>query len=651
MKWNYIVYLIIIFCVSCKSLAYKDYMEGLEHSENLNYSEAINSYLKSWDKSPEPEVARGLAQAFLKTRKFEQAEEWYARLLRDSNLDSIDYEPFAKVLIANSKYNEAAEILQLLDPQKNNLELEPLWKTALKGKDFLNNPNDAIVKPLRKINSSYAEFGAFLSSDNELFFTSDRLAETSKNVNSDNALKSDVYGWTGNDFLTIYSGKWDKENKMISGQIYKDEKFESNLHVGPYFQAGRNAFITLTQAQKFEKNAKGSARNYTLFPEIFFTESVYDSLNLDEFEPLSFNSPFNYSVSDPFYVPSQNRLYFSSDMPGGEGEADLYYVDWTKEEGWSKPVNLGVLINTAHDERTPFVDGGDFYFSSDGHSGLGGLDVYKSEIQGESFGRPKNLGSPINSNRDDFGFLLINESGEEAFLASDRQGGMGMDDLYWIDLIVEKQLVLKGQVFDRESNELLPHAVITLLSKEGNSLGSFATVEDGAFRFNIEEDQELTLLGRKTGYLDGKSEEFTVSKANTVQDSIIVQNIYLDKIEVGKSFVLDNIYYDFDEWEIREDAKPELDKLVKILKENPTMEIELSSHTDSRGTDSYNLKLSEKRAQSAVNYLIEKGITESRLIAKGLGEMELKNSCSNGVACSDEQHQLNRRTEFKITAY
>lgn len=651
MKKNLAYYFLLCALLSCKPLAYRDYMTGVQQSENLNYSEGISSYLKSWESSPMPETARGLAQAYYKVRNFEQAEEWYARLHRDQELDSTDFKGFAEVLIANSKYAEAREMLDRLDPSQSNPELNSLRQTAISGRDFLNKPTESQVGEIGELNTSFSEFGPFLSEDGMLYFTSDRLSGDSRMVDPRNALRSDVYGWTGNGFLTMYSAAWDIEQKSPSGETTQVARFESDLHVGPYFRTGTNSFITLTQAQKFDRSAKGSARDYTLYPELFFALDS-DSLTIADFNPLPFNSPFDYSVSDPYYDDSQNRLYFSSDMPGGYGNADLYYVTWTAESGWSEPVNLGEKINTVENERTPYLDKqGRLFFASSGYAGIGGLDLFVAEKSGESFGKPVNLGSPINSNRDDFGFSYADADEKRAFLASDRAGGKGLDDLFWVDLNVMKELVLKGTVYDKTTGQVLQDAVVELLSEDGRVVESRVSDEIGGFRFLVEQNQTVSLLGKKTGFLDGANGGIQIPLAADFADSVLVRDLYLDKIQVGKTFRLDNIYYDFDKWAIRDDAKPELERLGKILIENPTMEIELHSHTDSRGSSAYNQRLSSKRAQSAVDYLLMLGIARGRLDAVGFGESQLLNTCSDGADCTEEQHQENRRTEFKIVAY
>ncbi|WP_339876592.1 OmpA family protein [uncultured Algoriphagus sp.] len=647
----YLIPLLILFFVGCKPLSYQYYQEGKKQSENLNYSSGIELFLESWNKSPLPETARGLAQAYFKIRNFEQAEEWYTKLDREGELKDEDIKPYAEALIANSKYSEASAVLSRIDPDQSNPDLELIWKTSNGGKAFLNKSSESAIYPIAEVNSSFSEFGPMIGDDTVLYFTSDRLIESKKDrVDPNNALKSEVYGWTGNGFLKMYEVPWNSSEQNIVGNLEEMKSLQSDLHVGPMFQTGENIFLTLTQGQKYKKSEKGSSRNYTLFPEIFFTQNISNP-SMDSFNPLPFNAPFSYTVSDPYYDTENSRLYFSSDMPGGQGNADLYYVEWNNGT-WSSPVNLGPEINTSGDERTPFLDrNGILYFASSGHAGLGGLDIFKAKISNTSYETPENLGSPVNSNRDDFGLSMVPGSDSKAVFSSDRKGGKGLDDIYYADLIVKKDLILKGKVLDKETSAELEDAIVSLYNQQNELINTYVTEADGSFRIKVNFDQTVYLEGKKTSYLSGKTDDINIPASDNFSDSSIVRNIYLNKITVGKTYRLDNIYYDFDKWEIREDAKEELGNLIRILKENPTLKIELYSHTDSRGSDPYNLKLSDKRAKSAIAYLVESGIDINRLEGIGFGEEKLLNECANGIECTEEQHQENRRTEFKIIAY
>lgn len=649
MRKNYLlIFIASALFFNCTSLYKKDYNKGVKQTENLNYFLGIDYFLKSWERAATPESARALAQAYYHTRNFEQAEEWYNRLNRDNDLQQEDLVQYAEVLIANSKYNEAKQVLDQKEDQAD-VRWETLMKTALSGTSLLNKNSIYAVGAIAEVNTQYDEIGPFLLDNETLIFVSDRIDKAIKNVNATNALKSDMYGWTGNSFLTIYETSWDAQEGKVKGEVSHNADFQSKLHIGPIFISEELEFATITQNQKFQKSSKASsARNFTLYPEIFFRERGGDS---SAFKPLPFNSPFLYAVSDPFYHASSKRLYFSSDMEGGFGGADLYYSKYKGDGEWGDPVNLGDVINTSGSERSPFWSKeGKFYFSSDGHIGLGGLDIYVSNYANNRLGHPENLGSPINSNRDDFGFIKTHDDSNIMFFSSDRSGGKGLDDIY---MAREKQIdiSLNGKVYDRVSNQLLEDAIVSLTDKAGSSLGSFITGKDGSFNFRVEPDQKINISARKTEYMAADPVQVLVPALDNLADTLMQQNLYLDKIEVGRVYQIENIYYDFDKWNLRADAKTELDKLVKILADNPTIKIELYSHTDARGDDSYNLTLSNKRAESVVSYLESKGISSSRMKAVGFGETQLVNACDNTTPCSEEQHQENRRTEFKVVEY
>jgi peptidoglycan-associated lipoprotein len=253
------------------------------------------------------------------------------------------------------------------------------------------------------------------------------------------------------------------------------------------------------------------------------------------------------------------------------------------------------------------------------------------------------MGYPFNSPQDDFGFSL-NEKGGVVYLSSNREGGLGSDDIYTIDQKMILAFKLEGRVFDKSSNQPIAGALVTLAKVNGVVLKT-ETDENGGYRFNLAKESEYNVSAEKTNY---RSDVENLATIGLTTSSVLTQNLHLEAIVVNKAIKLENIYYDFDKWNIRPDAAVELDKLVKIMADNPTIWIELGSHTDSRGKDGYNLNLSQKRAESAVDYIISRGIDKNRITAKGYGETQLLNKCSNGVACSEEAHQLNRRTEFKI---
>jgi len=643
-----LIFFAFLVLFSCKSVSQRDLQKGQRQVDNLNYFLGVDYFLKSWDRSPQPESARALAQAYYHLRDFAQAEEWYNRLSRDGQLVQEDLIPYAEVLISNSNYSEAVRQLGMYQ-DKDDQRVRSLLNTANQATGILNKGSLYSVSALSQINTNFDEIGPQLIAVDTLLFVSDRLEGKVKSVNTDNALKSDLYGWTGNGFLKVYEIAWDSAKNSTGTETQLSETFQSKLHIGPVFSTEEMDFATITQQQKFVKpDRNSSSRDYTLYPEILFREKSGET---GDFQSMQFSSPFSFSVSDPFYDTETKRLYFSSDMPGGFGGADIYYATYLGDGKWSSHENLGEPINTAGDERSPFLDNsGLFYFSSDGHSGLGGLDVYVSEQAGDSLGTPRNLGSPINSNRDDFGFSKPDFAPHHAFFSSDRVGGKGLGDIY---LAKEREIHarVEGKVYDEKTNELLSDAVVTLADQEGRQLGTFVTVGDGRFTFSVDPGRDLALSARKTAYLSSGVINVSIPDLDDIQDSVVTQDLFLNKIEVGRVYVLENIYYDFDKWNIRKDAKVELDKLLRIMTENPTLKIELYSHTDSRGSGVYNLKLSDKRANSVVAYLESKGVAAGRMKAIGYGEKNLLNSCEDDSDCSEELHQKNRRTEFKIVEY
>jgi outer membrane protein OmpA-like peptidoglycan-associated protein len=325
-------------------------------------------------------------------------------------------------------------------------------------------------------------------------------------------------------------------------------------------------------------------------------------------------------------------------MAGGNGGTDIYYCSRDDSGNWGPPVNLKE-INTPGNERTPFIDqDGNLYFSSDAGLTMGGLDIFKSVRVGGKFAPGVNLGYPINSPRDDFSFTLYNHT--NGYLSSNRNGGAGSDDIYSFRQVPDVTLRLEGTAYEKNTGRPLPNSRI--------SLGQVKVTSDdsGRYYFILAKNTDYNLRGERPSYL---SDNQKVTTKGLTTSQTIKKDLYLNKITLNKAIRIENIYYDFDKSDIRPDAAIELDKLIKILQDNPGIVVELGSHTDSRGNDDYNLALSQRRADAAVKYITEKGnIDAGRILARGYGETRLLNKCANGVDCTPEEHQLNRRTEFTI---
>ena len=366
---------------------------------------------------------------------------------------------------------------------------------------------------------------------------------------------------------------------------------------------------------------------------------------------LPFNSS-DYSVEHPALSPDEKQLYFASDMPGAIGSFDLFVTDINADGTYGAPKNLGSKINTDQREQFPFVSSDNIlYFASDGHFGMGGLDIFKSEISDEKFFTPINLSNVINSNLDDFA-IVINETNEKGYFSSNREGGMGDDDIY--RFTKEKTYLIHGLVQDKNSLEILPGSLVSLLDENNNLINEMVVGDDAKYSFDIENNKSYKIKGTLKLYVPSVVEFSSDAKGDINKNILLLiesyddaeQNIVTDK---GKTQIKINpIYFDFDKWNIRPDAAIELNNVVALMMKHSEMQLEIGAHTDARGSDAYNLKLSDKRAKSVLEYLIGKGISENKLKSVGYGETQPLNNCVEPNMCSEAEYSINRRCEFVL---
>jgi len=615
--------------------------------ELFNYVKAIDLYEQAYKKNQSLHAAERLANAYAFTNNYKLAESWYAIATKMPNSNPENILGYAKALQSNSKYSEAkAQYVSYIDKNKAVSERQKnVWlascDSALK---WMKNPKPVELINQKNLNSPQSDWGA-VNYKGAVVFTSDRTNTGLDSKEGTPFLRFDgskgpdkkIYGWTGNGYLKLYI----KPSPTDSLQLFPI-KTGTKYHVGSatFTADGNTMYFTMTPVpDDLEKvKNKPSTVNVEIYSSTKSADGTWG-------EPVSF--PYNdvnkYSVGDPFISTDGTSLYFASNMPGGKGGADIYVSLKTDAGDWGKPINLAE-INTEGNERSPAFDANNnLFFASDGHVGMGGLDVFRAIREGSGIGQIENLGYPFNSPQDDFAFSL-NEKGGIAYLSSNRANGVGNDDIYVLDQKLILAFKLEGKVYDRKTSQPIEGAVVTLAKVNGGELKAEAD-DNGGYKFNLAKESEYNVSAVKTGY---RADVENLATIGLTSSQVIVQDLYLEPIELNKGIRLENIYYDFDKANIRPDAAVELDKLVKILIDNPTIWIELGSHTDSRGKDAYNLTLSQKRAESAVQYIISKGIDKNRITAKGYGETQLLNKCANDVKCSDEEHQLNRRTEFKI---
>jgi outer membrane protein OmpA-like peptidoglycan-associated protein len=441
--------------------------------------------------------------------------------------------------------------------------------------------------------------------------------------------------WTGNSYLDLYAMNKDVNGNWMTPELLKGD-INGRFHEGPatFTADGKTVYFTRSNYLKRRMEVNDQQENNLKIFQATLIDGEWK--NLAEFP---YNSD-DYSCGHPTLSADGKTLYFISDMPGGEGGTDIYASQW--EDGvWSTPVNLGRTINTSGNEMFPFIhDDGALYFSSDAHNSMGGLDVFITYFNGKRWMQPENLNYPLNSSKDDFGFSL-NRNNHSGFVSSSRNEA---DQMF----AFEKHpptFNLIGTARYKGTITPVEGVIVEITNSKTGEIETVMSDANGNFKLKLQPEMEYDLYCTKMGCF---SRTDKISTLGLKYSEDFYANYEVEPIVIDKPIVLENIYYDFDKWEIRPDAALELDKLVQLLIDNPKIDIEMGSHTDARGSDHYNLVLSDKRAHAAVQYLISKGIDSARLTHHGYGETVPVNACTNAVECPEEQHQQNRRTEFKV---
>ncbi len=673
-----------------------------------------------------------IADSYRLMNDWENAEKWYALAANDQGLAPENKLYYAEALRANQKYAEAKPYYTAYLAAKPD---DASVKERLNGLDQvkeLAKDKGLYNLELMSINSPKQDFGPAFFKDGKILFCSNRESVTAYR-------KQD--NWTQANFLQIYETETDGSGNSVSSKPIKG-KANGKYHEGPssFNPTLNELYITRSN---YVKRKPSSSADKTVKLKIFKLSYLQDkgTFSTEITEAVPFNDK-EYSVSHPSLSADGKQLYFASDKPGGLGGVDIYVAERQIGGTWGVPVNLGPSVNTQGDEMFPFFSADStLYFSSNGHTGLGGLDVYSTrKSTAGDWTKGENLGYPINTNKDDFGYIIEPEN-KFGYLVSNRPGGIGEDDIY---RFVRKGVVLNVLVYDAKTKAPIKDSRVVLY-EDKDEKGSKLTADKGDVTFAASPKKLYHVYAEKTGYLpttvdaevgdksttvqiplqqqgglnlevtvldkktrevlenadvrivnmttniDQKQKTNATGKVNTevepntnyrieagkeiggqkdtkyltVSSSVstvgkkapatLYVTLELEKVRRGVPIKVENIYYDLDKWNIRPDAAKELDKLVKILLDNPTMQIELSSHTDCRATVEYNRQLSTKRAESAVAYIISRGVNKNRLVAAGYGESRLINDCecegTKTSTCTEEQHQENRRTEFKILKF
>ncbi len=605
--------------------------------DNMWYSEASEYYEKAFAYSSQVPAMQSLqkaADSYYFIGDMEKASKWYNMLFENYRnvLSEDDLFKYSDVLKGIGRKKNADRILTLI--------AEKDFEKTTTAPSFLEHKEQILLKNL-KINTKYSEFGSSFRSDGKIIFAS--AADTG-------VFKTRKYRWNNQPFLDLYEGDVKSDGYEL-GQIKKLPKYintkqhEASASFSP---DGKTMYFTRNNDQRKKKKKKKSVNHLKIF-----TSKWVDGKWGSPTE-VSFNNE-DYSTGHPALTPDGKQMYFVSDMPGGYGSTDLYVVDIDENGLFSAPRNLGPEINSNRKEMFPFVAENKIYFSSDRKSGLGGLDIYQSTMTGGVLGNPANLGKPYNSIRDDFSFAL--KEGENAgYLASNRKGGKGDDDIYYFKWVkpenkIENNNSVNGVVIDAMTEAPLANANIVLFDSNNLKIAEVESDDDGTFTLeNLISNYDYTLNVKKDDY-----EELleSVTTKDNVQINLTQKLMPVGAVDIVENekretmFKTEAVYFNFDSFSIRNDAKEELDRLADYLVKNENMKLKIESHTDSRGSAAYNRYLSDKRAKASKDYLLSKGVSQDQIVsAIGYGEEQLLNDCPDGISCSKKAHQLNRRSEF-----
>ena len=683
-----------------------------EQYATLAFAKAIDLYQAVLKKEEDnAHAAIRLADCYRMVNDFENAERWYRKVVTYKESQPVHLLYFGEALMQNEKYDEARTQFE------RYTDLRPDDSRGWNGivacnsiAQFRATKDDYQIQNL-PINTSLADFGPVFYGEG-IVFASERG-------------KGATFDWTGRPFLNMWFAKVDPSGSWTNPEGLTGSA-QTLYHDGPATFTADEQTMFFTRNNVTDNNKTEKSEKNMVELKIMKATRGDRSIKWGQPEDIGISSK-DFSTAHPALAPDGKTLFFTSDRPGGRGGTDIW-MSHLEGSTWSEPVNLGAVINTEGNEMFPYMSkDSTLYFASNGHPGLGGLDIFSAKFNPVTgtFGNVRNMGAPINSSRDDFA-MAMKDNALEGYFTSNRPGGKGDDDIYsfravgaqlevyvydcntsepvtnatvkvrmdesvvvtaetdeegkmyamvqrnrsftcsahktpydpqtttfntvgtkpgevvHVEMCLGGKCVVQGIVREKNSMEPLEVAEVTLTNNRTGDQMTVATGGDGRYRFDVEPG-DYTITARKVGYAYDE-QELKVG-ALPGEPCAVTMNLSLDFLDV---LVMENIYYDFDKANIREDASTDLQKLLRILQDNPKMRVELASHTDSRGSHPYNVGLSQRRAQSVVNWLVARGIAQSRLVAKGYGETQLRNHCSDGAQCTEYEHQRNRRSEIAV---
>ncbi|PRZ22003.1 OmpA family protein [Flavobacterium granuli] len=642
---NYIfLYLALLSVVSFSSHAQKTKVASADKKyDNYAYIEAIKTYERVAEKGyKSADLFQKLGNSYYFNAELDKAAKWYGELFSmTQDVEPEYYYRYSQSLKSIGQNNKADEMLALFNQKSGNDTRGKIFKKNTNYLEVIKANSGRYNVENAGINSQYSDYGSsFLH--NKIVFASAR------DTGSINQRK---HKWTDQNFTNLYTADLDDSmNPGVISPFSKNVNSKFNESTPVFTKDGKTMYFTRNNYLDGKKGKNGN--NITLIKIYKANLENNQWINITE---LPFNSD-NYSTAHPALSTDEKTLYFASDMPGTLGQSDLFKVSIKDDGSFGTPQNLGNTINTEGRETFPFLtDENEIYFASDGHPGLGGLDIFMSKIKADAtFGEVQNVGSDVNSPKDDFAYLIDTKT-RKGFFTSNRDGGKGYDDIY--KFLETKKLSceqeLSGIITDLKTSQILPNAKISLFDATFRLMNSTLSDQNGNYSFNVECGRTYHVRAEKTEYTTKEEKIDIISQTGKTNLSIALEKEACQVAvgdDLGKCFGIKMIYFDLDKHFITPIATLDLEKILDVMNQNPTMKIDIRSHTDSRQTFKYNEILSGKRAKATLEWLVKKGINPNRLTAKGYGETQLVNKCSDGVKCTEEEHQMNRRSEFIITA-
>ena len=621
--------LAIILLPSCANMYLS---KGKEDFANLKYMNSIESLERSVEKKPNIEASTLLALAYAETNQPVAAIYEFEKVKNDPAFDDNLKLAYASALLSAKKYDEAQVIANGILSRDPGNQVAQSIKISANRVDKMKK--DSSLYQLTPFHVTGVKTAMSVSKTSTGYLISGEV---------DNAKVKDDY--TGLSFLDVFEmDSLGKTRKLP----FSDSKYHDAMAV--FTKDGNTAYFTRsnqTRTNRLEFDSK-----HTSNPQLY--TSTKSGTSWSKPEKLAFNNA-NFIYAHPALTSDDQTLYFSSNKDGGSGGMDLYMTVLTNGV-WGEPKNLGPTINGPGDEAFPTLrDNSTLYFSSDGQQTLGGLDILYSELKGDNWSSPIQLSYPLNSSMDDFGIVYIEK--DKGLLTSDRSG---LDGLYSFEQFYPT-LIIDGNVLEKETRDPIPEIQITIKNITDNTTDIILSDMDGQFSYDLLPNKKYEIIAEDLNenqiYFNSSQK---ISTMGLREDETFDIGFNLEKIIIPNdpnniipggdgTYPIPNIYWDYNAWEVRVDAQPYLNMLSDLLKTNPSLKVEIRSHCDSRGSYGFNRALSKKRAKSAMNYLISNGIERNRLTSKGIGEKEILNNCIDGVTCFEEQHQVNRRSEFIVT--